>query len=85
METKTLRKISEPITERIEKPIHLRLFRYRDLKKFDSWMKRNEDDLKEAWKDYCDKIMTIHFTEYCYNFYKGTLEGVIGNYKNYFE
>ena len=85
MEVKTMMVISIPITERIDKPKYMRLMHYRDIKKFDAWMKKNEYDLKKAWKDYQDKIMTIHFTEYCYNFYKGTLEGVIGNYKNYFE
>ena len=62
-------------------PIHLRLIRYKDIKreteKFVDWEHRHNNKLLKSWQNYIKEIKVIPYTEYCDRFYHGTLEGVI--------
>jgi hypothetical protein len=68
------------ITERVNAPLHLRLRRYKDIKRetseYTEWVHYNDDKLTSGWHSYSTEIKLIPFSEYCMRFYYGTLDKV---------
>ena len=64
-------------------PLHVRLFRYKQIKKeieeFVEWEQRHYQKLMESWYNYVHTVKLIGYREFCIQFFTGTLEEVTKN------